>query len=222
MSLTVKNLEVSVGSFSLRVPELTVGAGEITGVMGKSGSGKSTLLTALGGFAPHTGGEIWIEGENRAVAFPERRRLAYVFQKNSLFPHLSLERNVAFPLEVAGDPDWRPKVHAWLDRLGLGELADRRPDEVSGGEAQRAALARALVSGFKVMLFDEPFSALDPKLRRDLRGVVQELVVAEKLSVLWVTHDLDDIAVMKNALVLEKGQVAWQGLAAALPRERYF
>jgi len=223
VSLIIKNLEVAVGAFTLKVPSLQVRPGEIAGLMGKSGSGKSTLLSALGGFLPGSG-ELLIEGENRTHFYPERRRLAYVFQKNTLFPHLSVERNVAFPLEVAKQPreQWKPLVAQWLERFGIAALASRKPDEISGGEAQRVALARALVSGFKVVLFDEPFSALDPSLRRDLRTLVKTLVGETGLSVLWVTHDLDDVSLFSHVTVLEKGNVAWQGNATDLPKEKYF
>ncbi len=224
MSLNINSLDVKVGSFALHIEELHVGPGEIVGLLGKSGSGKSTLLTALGGFIANTKGEYRIDGEDRSAFFPERRRLAYVFQKSSLFPHLTLERNVAFPMEIAGisRAKWRPRVRAWLDRLGLLGLAQRKPDALSGGEAQRGALARALVSGYKVVLLDEPFSALDPKLRRDLRVVVRELVHEEKLSVLWVTHDLEDAMVMDRVCILEKGKIVWSGKPAEIPREKYF
>ncbi len=102
MSLNINSLKVKVGAFALDIEELHVGPGEIMGLLGKSGSGKSTLLTALGGFLPGTTGEYRIDGEDRSHFFPERRRLAYVFQKSSLFPHLTLAKNVAFPLQIAG------------------------------------------------------------------------------------------------------------------------
>ena len=225
MSLKIRQLRaVQSSSFRLQVDELQVAPGEIVGVMGKSGSGKSTLLTALGGFLPQTSGQVEVDGEDRSLLPPERRRLAYVFQKNTLFPHLSLLRNVAFPLEVAGKKpaEWRGPVEGWLRRFGLLALKDRLPHEVSGGEAQRAALARALVSGFKVLLFDEPFSALDPKLRRELRTLVKEVVTENGLSALWVTHDLEDVSIFSRVVVLEAGQVAWTGPASDLPREKYF
>lgn len=225
MSLVLQNLRAQPSpDFTLQIESLRVAPGEIVGVMGKSGSGKSTLLTALGGFLPEASGRVEIEGQDRSAFAPERRRLAYVFQKNTLFPHLTLEKNVAFPLEVAGKKvgEWRDPVQRWLDRFGLSALKDRLPHEVSGGEAQRAALARALVSGFQVLLFDEPFSALDPKLRRDLRALVKEVVAEKGLSGLWVTHDLEDVALFSRVLVLEGGRVAWTGPAAELPRDLYF
>ncbi len=227
MGLMIKNLRVvppGQKAFQLTIPLIEVSPGQISGVMGKSGSGKSTLLTALGGFLPYTTGQVRIEGEDRSAFPPEKRRLAYVFQKNTLFPHLSAERNISFPLEVAGKSAavWRPEVKNWAERFGIAAIKDRRPHEISGGEAQRVALARALVSGFKVLLFDEPFSALDPRLRRDLRAEVAKVVNELKLSVLWVTHDLADLEIFSSVVVLENGNVSWQGAPSAMPQEKYF
>ncbi len=224
MSLKVKNLNVPLKSFQLEIPLLEIKKAEIVGVLGKSGSGKSTLLSALGGFVPLSSGEIEIEGEDRTSFFPEQRRLAYVFQKSALFPQLSVERNVAFPLVIQkkAKADYQPQVKHWMSRLGIGHLAERMPHEISGGEAQRVALARALVSGFGVALFDEPFSALDPALRRELRKTVKELIQETSLSVLWVTHDLADLELFSRVYVLDLGKIAWHGPANEVPKERFF
>jgi len=210
----LKNLRLQRGGFEVRVDSLTLAPGTITGVLGASGSGKSSLLEALAGFVPLQAGEIWVQGQRIDGLVPERRRVALMFQRGSLFPHLNLEQNVAFGLAIGGMPvgERMALARGWLEKVGLGGMGARRASEVSEGQAQRVALARALAVQFPVLLLDEPFSALDENTKQALRPLVRELVSQENVSAILVSHDPQDIAAMASqVLVQSEGQVVWSG-----------
>lgn len=194
MALTVHNLKLSKGTFRLEVPQLAVPRGRVMGISGASGSGKSSLLEAIAGFVPLESGEIAVEGARIDSLPPERRRVAMMFQRASLFPHLSVAENIGFALRVRGEARAarEARVADWLSRLQIGDLGGRAIDEISGGQAQRVALGRALITGFPVLLLDEPFAALDGALRRELRAFLKELVVESQVAALLVSHDVDD------------------------------
>lgn len=198
MSLVVRNLELLRGERRFSFPSFSAEAGSLLGVVGPSGSGKSTLLSAIAGFLPVEKGEILVGGAPVTHLPPEKRRTAMVFQKGALFPHLSLQENVEFALRAKGEPKQiRAKAaREWLERMHLLPLADRRGHQVSGGEAQRALLARALIARFPVLLLDEPFSGLDSALRAELRALIATLVKEEKIAALLVTHDPEDVQVL--------------------------
>jgi molybdate transport system ATP-binding protein len=218
--LSVTDLLAVRGDFRLRIDRLRVAPGEILGVMGTSGSGKSTLLQAIAGFVPLRSGEIRL-GENRLETLPaERRRIAMVFQRPALFPHLTVADNVEFALRVQGvvRAERRRRAVTWLQRLGIAELAGRLPHQISEGQGQRAAIARALIAGFPGLLLDEPFSALDPANRRALRTAVGDLVRETKVAAILVTHDAADARELATeAIGLEAGAIAWRGPASELP-----
>lgn len=208
MSFLVEDLRARAGDFEVTLPHLEIQPGEIVCLMGKSGAGKSTLLEALAGFRSAQG-SIRIDGKSLEGLPPERRRIALVFQRGSLFPHLSVENNVAFGLRMQGmaaqDREIRSKD--WLVRLGIPELAARFPGEISEGQAQRVALARALAVGFPVLLMDEPFSALDEQTRGEIRPVVKRLIEESRASALLVTHQNEDILAIGGRLYrIEQGR----------------
>ena len=155
-----------MGEFEASLDHLEIAPGTIACLMGRSGSGKSTLLNAIAGFIP-AGGEIFLRQRPLHLLPPEKRCMALVFQRSALFPHLNVSGNVEFGLKLQGVPseERARRSMAWLDRLGMSELGSRRVSEISEGQAQRIALARALAPGFPVLLLDEPFSALDVQTR---------------------------------------------------------
>jgi molybdate transport system ATP-binding protein len=185
------------GTFSLEVafeapPGFTI-------VSGPSGAGKSTLLGAIAGFLrPRSGrialgDETWFDSERRVNLAPERRGVAIVFQSLALFPHLTAAQNVAYGIPGSLDrASRRVLVEALLERFRVTHLAHRKPPTFSGGEAQRLALARALASNPRVLLLDEPFSALDAALRRDLAAEVRETLRELGIPVVFVTHQPDE------------------------------
>ncbi|MBI1859388.1 MAG: ATP-binding cassette domain-containing protein [Deltaproteobacteria bacterium] len=215
MALQIRNLEVRLGGFELRVPELAIGPGEILSIVGPSGSGKSTLLLALSGFVPVIGGHILGEqGKSLETLAPESRGVGIVFQKPALLPHLTIRQNVELGLRARGVSSSARKEMAAvvMGSLGIGDLSDRRPDQVSGGQAQRAMLARVFVLNLPVLLLDEPFAALDPPLRRELRALVREQVRQRQVSCVLVTHDPRDAAELSDRVaVLENGALAFSG-----------
>jgi iron(III) transport system ATP-binding protein len=177
----------------LRGVDLTVPAGTTTAVLGPSGCGKTTLLRVVAGFHGLDAGQVSLGDEVVAApgirVAPERRGLGYVAQEGNLFPHLDVARNITYglPRRERGD---RARVHELLDLVGLARtLADRRPDQLSGGQQQRIALARALARRPRVVLLDEPFSALDPELRVATRDAVAEALAHVGATVVLVTHD---------------------------------
>lgn len=206
------------GSFDLEVAFATGGT---LAIVGPNGAGKSTLLAAVAGLVDSTG--TILLGDRRLDDLPpETRRVGYVFQDYLIFPHLTVLENVAFgPRSLGrGRVAARATAAAWLDRLGIPELAHRRPAQLSGGQAQRVALARALATGPELLLLDEPLAALDVEVRDDVRESLAAHLADWGGLTIVVTHDRADAAALaRDILVLERGRLAQRGtleqLAAA-------
>ena len=206
---------------------------EVVALLGPSGAGKTTILRALAGLATLTAGRIVLDGTvfedvatNEWVP-PERRNLGVVFQDALLFPHLSVLDNVAAGLRFTGTSRAIARVRAreWLERIGIGELADATPGVLSGGQAQRVALARALATQLRVLLLDEPLSALDVTTRADVRRELRRHLSSFTGIRLLVTHDpIDALALADRLIVLEHGHIVQSGSSidvTAEPRSRY-
>ncbi|WP_449407418.1 sulfate/molybdate ABC transporter ATP-binding protein [Microbacterium maritypicum] len=199
--------------------EVRVASGETVAVMGPSGAGKSTLLQALAGFVPLDEGEIAVEGQvvdrvaaPRVRTEPMQRGIVLLGQNPRLFPHLSVRENVAFGPRAAGVPvtDARRGADDWIARVGLPGAGDRRPHELSGGEAQRVAVARALAAAPRVVLLDEPLVALDPETAGDIRRMLRDQL--DGVTTVAVTHDAADaVALADRLIVLEAGRVTQEG-----------
>jgi molybdate transport system ATP-binding protein len=204
------------GEFALEV-DLRLPPG-ITCIMGPSGSGKSTILAVLAGLQlPDRGritlgDDIWLD-RKRGIDVPvHHRRLAYVFQGLALFPHMSALHNVEYGMGDVPRAERPAKAQALLDRLGVGHLARRRPRTFSGGEAQRVALARALARAPRLVLLDEPFSALDRELRAQLTALVRELATELAVPIVHVTHSVAEARQLADQIVrLDKGKVVARG-----------
>ncbi len=175
----------------LSAVSLTVHPGQTVALLGRSGSGKSTLLRMVAGLEQPDAGSVWLQGRDAATLPPERRHCALLFQDFALFPHLDVQDNVAFGLVEQGlkKPVARAQACELLARLGLGVHARSRVTHLSGGEQQRVALARALITRPRVLLLDEPFSALDADLRQQLRDEFRQRIAEQGMATLWVTHD---------------------------------
>jgi molybdate transport system ATP-binding protein len=186
-----------------------------TVVSGPSGSGKSTLLGAIAGLVRPASGrvalgeETWFDAERRVDVAPERRRVAVVFQSLALFPHMTAAQNVAYGMARSlGRAGRHARAAALLDRLHVAHVADRRPTTYSGGEAQRVAVARALAMEPRVILLDEPFSALDDALRRDLAADVRDTLRELGIPVIVVTHQPDEARASGDCLVtIDRGRI---------------
>ncbi len=189
---------------------LELGRGEFFTLLGPSGCGKTTTLRMIAGFERPTEGEIRIEGEDVAQLPPHKRPTNTVFQSYALFPHLSVEANVAFGLKrkkVAKD-EIAERVRSELERVGLAAHAKRRPSQLSGGMQQRVALARALVNLPKVLLLDEPLGALDLKLRKGLQVELKRIQREVGITFVYVTHDQEEALTMSDRIaVMNRGRV---------------
>jgi multiple sugar transport system ATP-binding protein len=200
--------------------DLVVRDGELLVFLGPSGSGKSTLLRMIAGLEEPTRGEVLIGGQVVTHLPPRARGIAMVFQSYALYPHLTVEKNIAFPLKAHGVPAARrgERVRWAAGLLGIGHLLARRPRELSGGERQRVALARALVREPSVFLLDEPLSNLDAKLRDSAREELTQLHARVGTTTIHVTHDQVEAMTMGDRIVvLERGSVRQIGT----PREVY-
>lgn len=175
----------------LRDVSLRVAPGDTVAVLGPSGSGKSTLLKIIAGLEPLGAGRIVFDDEDITRQPPERRRFALMFQDFALFPHLDVQDNVAFGLVEQGltKADARAQARAMLARFGLQDFAHTRVTQLSGGEQQRVALARALITRPRVLLLDEPFSALDAEMRLQLRDEFRQRIAEFNMAAILVTHD---------------------------------
>lgn len=199
---------------------LEIATGELLAVIGPSGSGKSTLLKLLAGFTRPDTGRIIVDGRDITDLQPHERALGVVFQSYALFPHMSLWRNVAYPLKVRGLPkaEQRRRALDALARVGLGDFAERAPTSLSGGQQQRVALARALVFEPRALLLDEPLSALDAALRHGMRDEIMRVQRGAGIATLHVTHDQEEALSMGDRVaVMHAGRL----IQVAPPRELY-
>jgi spermidine/putrescine transport system ATP-binding protein len=199
---------------------VTVARGEFFTLLGPSGCGKTTLLRCIAGFETPTAGRILLNGQDITHEPPNRRRVNTVFQSYALFPHLTVARNVAFGLEMLGKP--RAEVSRTTERMlalvRLDQMADRRPDALSGGQQQRVALARALATEPEVLLLDEPLSALDLKLRKEMQSELKRLQHETGITFVFVTHDQEEALTMSDRIgVMSAGRL----LQVGPPQEIY-
>jgi molybdate transport system ATP-binding protein len=225
-------VDVRLPDLHLRL-DLRVDDGEVVALLGPNGAGKTTTLRAVAGLRPLDAGRIELDGrvldEPAASTFvpPEQRSVGVVFQDHLLFPHLSALENVAFGLRARGvrRREARAAARAWLDRMGLADVAGARPRTLSGGEAQRVALARALAVEPRLLLLDEPLAALDAGTRVRVRADLRRHLAAFPGGRLLVTHDpLDAIVLADRLVILERGRVTQTGTPAevtARPASRY-
>lgn len=186
-------------------------AASLTAIIGPSGGGKSTLLNLVAGFETAIAGKVLIGDEDVTALPPGQRPVNMIFQDNNVFAHLDVWSNVALGVapSLKLDAPQRQRVDAALTEVGLGALRSRKPGEISGGERQRVAVARALVRDKPVLLLDEPFAALGPALRRDMLDLILAMQKARGLSVLMVTHQPEDaLYAASHTAYLENGRVA--------------
>ncbi|MCR5865593.1 ABC transporter ATP-binding protein [Aquincola sp. J276] len=197
----------------------TVPKGTLTTILGPSGCGKTTTLRMIAGLETPTGGQILIDGQDVTTLGPAERNVSMVFQSYALFPHMSVIENVGYGLSVSGVPrtEQLQRARIALQTVGLTGYDDRLPSALSGGQQQRVALARALVLEPAVLLFDEPLSNLDARLRRSMREEIRSLQQRLKLTVAYVTHDqAEALAVSDQIIVMDRGVVAQAGTPQSL------
>lgn len=215
MGIAVRNLSKRFGSFqavdnvSFEVPE-----GQLVALLGPSGSGKSTILRIIAGLEPADSGEVELTGEDATNLPVQRRGVGFVFQHYALFRHMTVRQNVAFGLEVkkVPKPEIQRRVDELLDLIQLAGYAGRYPSQLSGGQRQRVALARALAPRPKVLLLDEPFGALDSRVRDELRTWLRKLHDEVHVTSLFVTHDQQEaFEVSDQIVVLNKGKIEQMG-----------
>jgi putative spermidine/putrescine transport system ATP-binding protein len=204
----------AVENFSLQIA-----AGELLAILGPSGCGKTTVLRLIGGYDVPDAGEVWIGGENVTAAPADRRHVGMIFQNYALFPHMTALENIEFGLRMRGvnKADRRTRAADALHMTGLNGVGERRPAQLSGGEQQRVAVARALVMQPSVLLLDEPFANLDRNVRLRLRDELKALQRRLAITMVFVTHDQEEaLALADRIVIMNGGRIEQQGRALDL------
>lgn len=208
------------GNFTAVHPlDLDVAAGEFIAFLGPSGSGKTTTLMMLAGFETPSKGQIFVGDRDITHVPPAKRNIGMVFQNYALFPHMTVEQNIAFPLKMRGmsESDQRQAIGRVLEIVGLTKFSHRYPTQLSGGQQQRVALARAIVFEPPVLLMDEPLSALDKYLRSHLQTEIKRIQRDTGITVVYVTHDQDEAMTMSDRIcVMRDGRIAQMGAPETL------
>lgn len=208
MELKIENLEVTLQKNKiLNKVSLTVKSGELISLLGASGCGKSTMLKSIAGLLDIEKGRIRLDGKEIQNMAPEKRGTVIVFQDLRLFPHMTVEKNIAFPMELKKVPKTRQKeiIKKLLEDVQLPGFEKRKIKEMSGGQMQRVALARALACEPSILLLDEPFSGLDEKLRLEMGALVKKLQKERKITTILVTHDKKEALQMSDRIALMDG-----------------
>jgi molybdopterin-binding protein len=212
--ISLQDLNVDLGEFTLKDINLDVRAGEYFILLGPTGAGKTVLLEAIAGLHPVLKGTISVDGKEVTRVKPEKRGVGIVYQDQMLFPHLSVERNIAFGLKATKCPkqEMKPRIDDAAALLRIGHLLHREPKTLSGGEKQKVALARALVTRPAVLLLDEPLSALDPHTTERMQHELAELHRRLKITIIHVTHDFEEAEALGDRVaVLNEGRIAQVG-----------
>ncbi len=216
--LTLTNLTWIYNHLPMRF-SFSMQAGERLAILGPSGAGKSTLLSLIAGFLPASSGSIVLNGADHTHSAPAQRPVSMLFQENNLFPHLSVAQNIGLGLHpgLKLSAAQHQTIEDIARRVGLRDYLQRLPAQLSGGQRQRAALARCLVRQQPLLLLDEPFSALDPALRKEMLQLVDEVCSERQITLLMVSHSLDDAQqIAARSLLIVDGRVYWDGATAAL------
>ena len=220
MGIVVENVSKQFGSFkAVDQVSLEVKTGSLVALLGPSGSGKSTLLRLIAGLETPDTGKILLTGRDATYQSVQDRNIGFVFQHYALFKHLTVRKNIAFALDIRKTPKAKIKarVEELLELVQLSGLGDRYPSQLSGGQRQRVALARALAVEPQVLLLDEPFGALDAKVRKDLRAWLRRLHDEVHVTTVFVTHDQEEaMEVSDEIVVMNKGRVEQMGSPAEI------
>lgn len=220
VGIVVENVSKNFGSFqAVDQVSLDIKSGSLVALLGPSGSGKSTLLRLISGLETPDSGKIWITGNDATHESVQNRNIGFVFQHYALFKHLTVRKNIAFGLEIRKTPPGKVKarVEELINLVHLSGMGDRYPSQLSGGQRQRVALARALAVEPKVLLLDEPFGALDAKVRKDLRAWLRRLHDEVHVTTVFVTHDQEEaMEVSDEIVVMNKGKVEQVGSPAEI------
>ncbi len=220
MSILIEDVSKQFGSFfAVDNVNLEIKTGSLVALLGPSGSGKSTLLRMIAGLEPPDSGKIWIENRDTTCQSVQERNIGFVFQHYALFKHLTIRQNIAFGLEIRKVPKakTRQRVEELLELVQLSGLGDRYPSQLSGGQRQRIALARALAVQPQVLLLDEPFGALDAKVRKELRDWLRRLHHEVNITTVFVTHDQEEaMEVADEIVVMNRGRVEQVGTPAQI------
>jgi sulfate/thiosulfate transport system ATP-binding protein len=215
VGIAVENISKCFGNFqAVDRANLEIGQGSLIALLGPSGSGKSTLLRLIAGLETPDEGRLWLAGKDATKQNVRERNIGFVFQNYALFKHLTIAQNIAFGLEIRSisASKVKKKVAELLDLIQLSGLGDRYPAQLSGGQRQRVALARALAIEPKILLLDEPFGALDARVRRDLRSWLRQLHDRSHVTTVFVTHDRSDaMAVADKIAIMNKGYIEQVG-----------
>ena len=213
--VSLRNLNKYYGDFAaVDDISLDIKDGEFLTFLGSSGSGKSTTLSMLAGFETPSSGEIQVNGQSLVNVPPHKRDIGMVFQRYSLFPHLSVRDNIAFPLAIRklAASERERRVDAMLKLVQLEQFAHRRPSQLSGGQQQRVAIARALVYEPRILLMDEPLGALDKKLREDLQDELRQLHRRLGITIIYVTHDQEEaMRLSQRIAIFSHGKIVGLG-----------
>lgn len=214
MSILIEDLSKNFGTFKvLNHVNLEIKTGSLVALVGPSGSGKSTLLRIIGGLNTPNSGKVWLSGKDATFLSIQERKIGFVFQNYALFKHMTVYENIAFGLHIHAKQETNPfvisnRVKQLLQLIQLENFSDRYPIQLSGGQRQRVALARALAIEPKVLLLDEPFGALDVKVRKDLRNWLRNLHQQVAVTTVFVTHDHQEAMEVANEIVIfQKGCV---------------
>ncbi|MGD9741893.1 MAG: ABC transporter ATP-binding protein [Dongiaceae bacterium] len=218
--LSIRNLSKHYGDFrAVDNVSLDVRRGELMTFLGPSGSGKTTTLNMVAGFDTPTAGEILIDNQDISRVIPSRRNIGMVFQRYTLFPHMTVAENVGFPLMVrrVAKPQIAERVTRVLKLIRLESFGDRRPSQLSGGQQQRVALARALIYEPRLLLMDEPLGALDKRLREEIQLEIRRIHHQLDVTIIYVTHDQEEALRLSDRIaVFDNGRIAQIGAAREL------